>query len=151
MSAPDPFALGGRQDDRQEVLALLRQWIELQRAADRVGDDEASVSCVFEWERLLKQADAIEARILAAEPSVAGLAVKAYLFLHLDFFTDRAHEAAAVAPGNLFNGEVHPAGDAAFAASILRDAVAFVPELAPLAEPVLKAAVDGTRGVYRRE
>jgi hypothetical protein len=131
----DPFALGGRQDDGDStVRALLCQWIELRRAADRVVADNT------EWERQLDRTDEIEAQIVAAKPSAVGLAVKAYLFLHTDFFQNRAHEGAAVAPGDLFKGEVHPAGDVAFAASILRDAVAFVPELAPLAEPVLTEA-----------
>jgi hypothetical protein len=38
---------------------------------------------------------------------------------------------------DLFN---HPSGEVALATSILRDAVAFVPELAPLTEAVLAAA-----------
>jgi hypothetical protein len=66
--------------------------------------------------------------------------VKAYLFLRADFFGDRAHEGAAVAPGDLFKGRFHPAGDVAFATSILGDAVAMVPELSSLAAPVLAAA-----------
>jgi hypothetical protein len=117
------------------ILSLFRQWIEFRRAADRVADDNAA-----EWERQLGQADAVEAEIAAASPSAVGLAVKAYLFLHLDFFGNPAHEGAAVAPGTLFEGEVNPSGDVAFATSILRDAVVFVPELASFVEPVLAAA-----------
>jgi hypothetical protein len=91
-------------------------------------------------DRLLDEADAVQAQIILAKPSAIGLAAKTYLFLRLNFFGDRAHEGAAVAPGKLFEGEVHPAGDAAFAAAMLRDVVTFLPELAPLAEPVLAAA-----------
>jgi hypothetical protein len=57
MNAPDVFALGGRQDD--DILALLHQWIELRRAADRASDTDDDV----EWSRSLDEADAIEARI----------------------------------------------------------------------------------------
>jgi hypothetical protein len=125
----------GRQDD-DEVRALLGQWIELRRAADRAGEAENNA----EWERLLDEADAVQAQIILAKPSAIGLAAKTYLFLHLDFFGDRAHEGAAVAPGKLFEGGVNPAGDVAFATAMIRDAVTFLPELAPLAEPVLAAA-----------
>ena len=83
------------------------------------------------------------AQIILAKPSAIGLAAKVYLFLHLDFFGDRAHEGAAIAPGKLFEGGWHPAGDLAFATAMLRDAVTFLPELAPLAEPVLAAAKGG--------
>jgi hypothetical protein len=93
----DPFALGGRQDDAdKEVRALLGQWIELRRVADRAGDAENNA----EWERLLDEADAVEAQIILAKPSAIGLAAKVYLFLHLDFFgssarsrSDRAGQA----------------------------------------------------------
>jgi hypothetical protein len=104
----DPFGYAGRQDDDdKEVRALLGQWIGLRRAADRAGDAE--------WDRLLDEADAVQAQIILAKPSAIGLAAKVYLFLHMDFFGDRAHEGAAIAPGKLFEGEMHPAGDAAFA------------------------------------
>jgi hypothetical protein len=133
----DPFALCGRQDDDdKEVRALLGQWIELRRAADRAGEAENDA----EWERLLDEADAVQAQIILAKPSAIALAAKVYLFLRLDFFADRAHEGAAIAPGKLFEGELHPAGDVAFATAMLRDAVTFLPELAPLVEPVLAAA-----------
>jgi hypothetical protein len=133
----DPFAQGGRQDDDdQEVRALLGQWVELRRAADRAIEAEGQAA----WDRLLDEADAVEARIILAKPSAIGLAAKAYLFLHLDFFGDLAHEGAAIAPGKLFEGGVNPAGDVAFATAMLRDAVTFLPELGPLAEPVLAAA-----------
>jgi hypothetical protein len=132
----DPFALSGPQDDDDKVRALLGQWIELRRAADRAGDAEDYA----EWDRLLDDADAVKAQIILAKPSAIGLAAKVYLFLHLDFFGDRAHEGAAIAPDKLFDGEVIPAGDAAFATAMIRDAVTFLPELGPLAEPVLAAA-----------
>jgi hypothetical protein len=83
------------------------------------------------------------AQIILAKPSAIGLAAKVYLFLHLDFFGDRAHEGAAIAPGKLFEGGWHPAGDPAFATAMIRDAVTFLPELRPLVEPVLAAAEDG--------
>ena len=134
----DPFALGGRQDDAdKEVRVLLGQWIELRRAADRAIEAEGQA----EWDRLLDEADAVEARIILAKPSAVGLAAKAYLFLRMDVFNYHAQEGiAAVGPGDLFEGGVNPAGDVAFATAMLRDAVAFLPELAPLAEPVLAAA-----------
>jgi hypothetical protein len=136
----DPFALGGRQDDDKEVRALLGQWIELRRAADRAGEEAESQA---EWDRLLDEADAVKAQIILAKPSAIGLAAKVYLFLHLDFFGDLAHEGAAIAPGRLFEGGWHPAGDVAFATAMIRDAVTFLPELLPLVEPVLAAAKDG--------
>jgi hypothetical protein len=54
------------QTGDEKILALLRQWIELRRAADRVADDSPA-----EWERLLDQADEIKAQIAAAKPSAS--------------------------------------------------------------------------------
>jgi hypothetical protein len=135
----NPFAFGGRQDDDKEVRALLGRWIELRRGADRAYEADN----LTERERLLCEADAVQAQITTAQPSAIGLAAKVYLFLHLDFFNYLAHDSAAIAPGKLFEGGWHPAGDLAFATAMLRDAVTFLPELAPLAEPVLAAAKGG--------
>jgi hypothetical protein len=139
MTDNNRVALGGRQDDDDDdkVRVLLGQWIELRRAADRAGEAEDHA----EWDRLLDEADAVEAQIVVAKPSAVGLAAKAYLFLRMDVFNYHAQEGiAAVGPGDLFEGGVNPAGDVAFATAMLRDAVTFLPELAPLAEPVLAAA-----------
>jgi len=87
------------------------QWIGLRRAADRAAEAEDYAEC----DRLFDEADAVKAQITTAKPRAIGLAAKVYLFLHMDFFGDRAHEGAAIAPGKLFEGEMHPAGDAAFA------------------------------------
>jgi hypothetical protein len=107
----NPFAFGGRQDDDKEVRALLGRWIELRRGADRAYEADN----LTERERLLCEADAVQAQITTAQPSAIGLAAKVYLFLHLDFFNYLAHEGAAIAPGKLFEGGWHPAGDLAFA------------------------------------
>ena len=88
----------------------------------------------------MDQADEIAAQIVAAKPSAVGLAMKAYLFLYDGLLQSNHEGGAAVKPGDLFNGKIHPAGEVALATSILRDAVAFVPELAPLTEAVLAAA-----------
>lgn len=130
----DPFAAGGRQDDDDQVRALFGQWLEFRRAADRASEAEDDA----EGERLLDEADAVQAQIILAGPSAIGLAAKAYMFLHMDFFNN--HEGAAIAPGELFEGEMHPSGDAAFATAMIRDAATFLPELRPLVEPVLAAA-----------
>jgi hypothetical protein len=137
----DPFALARAENSRaddDEVRLLLDQWIELRRAADRAIEAEGQGEA--EWDRLLDKADAVQTQIILAKSSAIGLAAKAYLFLHLDFFCATRHEGAAVAPGKLFEGGVNPAGDVAFATAMIRDAVTFLPELAPLAEPVLAAA-----------
>src|ERR1700730_10081330 len=83
-------------------------------AAEALPDDTDMLKAMLLAER---------AEITSAQPSAIGLAAKVYLFLHLDFFNYLAHDSAAIAPGKLFQGGWHPAGDLAFATAMLRDAV----------------------------
>jgi hypothetical protein len=70
----DPFALGGRQDDDAEILALFREWCAAWRAASRGGlsDEECAAACDV--------ADKLAERI-ADTPvqGVVGLAIKAFM------------------------------------------------------------------------
>jgi hypothetical protein len=79
MSAPDIFALGGRDETQgAEILALFRQWIEAERAADKYSRDNPDDKDGFN-----KRSNAAWSMVrqMAATPAVnvTGVAVKAYM------------------------------------------------------------------------
>jgi len=77
MTAPDVFALGGRQGDDAEILALFREWRAVCRVLDSrrdAPDDDP------EWNGACDRQWAIEERIFELGGGAAGVAVK--LFLH---------------------------------------------------------------------
>jgi hypothetical protein len=100
--------------DDSKILSLFREWVEAKRLSWAVPDDE--------YEAAAEAADKIEDAIIATPSSgAAGFAIKTYLLLHID----DGHDEDAAALGKL--------NWPALGASLLRDMIRFVPELAPLA------------------
>jgi len=121
------------------IPALFRQWVEAQRAAERISavdrpQADFDTACELIW--------AIERKLLdTPAQNVVDFAVKAYLAAH------HKHPPAfgAVDPAGLsaFDTRIHgvePEQDLNnhFIASMMRDAARFLPEIAELAAPMLK-------------
>jgi hypothetical protein len=89
MTAPDIFALGGRQDDDAELLALEQEFREINaRFAGITGEDAVAALCEVQLD--------IMTQIHLTEPrTVAGAAVKLRLL---------ANEYHGLAAGELANG-----------------------------------------------
>jgi hypothetical protein len=135
---PDAFnnALGFLRDmqitaqpDDSRILSLFSEWVAAQRAADVLcGEDGKSA----EYKASAEAVEKIESALIEIPSNgAAGLAIKSYLALRAEGgdFDDGA------ALGHFaLNWEVD--------AAILKDAVRFVPELAPLAAKALAAALD---------
>jgi hypothetical protein len=100
--------------------ALFREWCEAKRQyIDMLNDEEATA--------IDARAQAIERQICnIPAPGAAGLALKAYLLVHLHEQAWRKDNAALPEPED-------SCMDNYVAQSIIRDAVRFVPELEPLA------------------
>ncbi len=110
-------------DDR--ILSLFREWVAASRHMAAVPG-EAEEEC----KAAIAVVNGIEDTINETPSSgAAGLAIKSYLSLHIEAFYD-PKDAAALGD-TAINYEVH--------ASILADAIRFVPELAPLAAPAFAA------------
>jgi hypothetical protein len=144
MSAPDIFALGGRQDADAEILALFREWC----AAWRACSEASSNATDEEMEVALNAAEEIAERIYDAPvQGIVGLAIKAFMVgegernnnldpvtggdpCALGAFADSAYSARHVHGewtgfAFLYSGQHALRG-------LLASAAAFVPELQPL-------------------
>jgi hypothetical protein len=109
--------------DDSKILSLFREWVVAKRFSWAVPDDE--------FEAAAEVADKFEDAIIATPSSGAtGLAIKAYLLLQLENKQDE--DGAALGDKLNYSGE----------ASILRDAVRFVPELAPLVRAAIASQPD---------
>jgi hypothetical protein len=102
-------------DDR--ILSLFREWVAAKRHMSAVPDEEyeAASAVLGDLEDTINE---------TPSRGAAGLAIKSYLSLHIECGFCDPKDAAAL-DEKAINYEVH--------ASILKDAVSFVPELAPLA------------------
>jgi hypothetical protein len=118
---PDKAVAATVEADDSKILSLFRDWMEAKRLSWAVPDDEFEAAAVV--------ADKIEDAIIATASSGAvGFAIKTYLLLRIE----NGHDEDGAALGNKLNWKT-------LEASILRDLIRFVPELAPLAA----AALDG--------
>ena len=114
--------------DDTQIVALFRKWADAIRSYGAADDTAAA-------DRLYAAVD--EARRNIADiptTSAVGLAVKAYLLIHLN--ADLWREDIAALPGYCEWYSDYP--DAYLAKSMLRDMVRIVPELAPLAANFIK-------------
>jgi hypothetical protein len=132
MSALDPFALGGRQDADELVLAAFREWADAVRATGAAGktlrDDEFEAAL----ERDFEQALAITEMPVT---SMMGLAVKMYLAIYARHGGNHGDEAA------LYRATWEAGYHVDYIESVLaEDLVRFVPELAPLLADARSAA-----------
>ena len=134
MSAPDPFALGGVQNDDAEILALFRQWLADGRIADATEDGDPA-----EWDAALSRRDAIEDRIIAGATGPLGLAVKAFLLCKIEF-QDWAPSINDLRIDDLF--EENPGYVLKLIASLLRTAAGIVPEIAECAAAVVHSDAE---------
>jgi hypothetical protein len=116
-------------DDRQ-ILELFREWIGAQRAWSAVNDEEEAEQKAA-WQAAVAIRDKI-ALMPAAGP--IGISIKVFLHLHLNDDWHRDDAAALSGQGSSLYV------DGGLEKAILRDAVRFVPELAPLAANMLKEA-----------
>jgi hypothetical protein len=118
-----------------EILSLFREWIVRQRVAQAISDLNPQDNTLqkAEYDAACDRFSELEGRI-ADIPSRGpiGLAVKCYLSLHGDH--PGGYDSAPEMLGE-FDAEQFP--DTAIGLSILKDAVRFCPELAPLAAPAL--------------
>jgi hypothetical protein len=130
MTAPDIFALGGRQDDDAEILALFHDWIAACRVCDEVLAsirDDAKEDPP-EWYAACDRTYDLERQIFACRGGATGMAIKAYLFCDRSNWTPQT--------GHL-RLEGDESVDEVWTASIVRDAAALVPELGELAAAVI--------------
>lgn len=161
MSAPDIFALGGRQDDGDaEILALFRQWCAAWRdsASSRCDDDD-------ELSAAVDIAYALAERIYDAPVrGVVGLAIKAYMVAEVgkgengikfdcvdpcvigpideNCYSSRCVEGQRTDVAHIYNSPHALRG-------LLASAAAFVPELRPLVAKAVESPLtlpldDGT-------
>ncbi|HJU18583.1 MAG TPA: hypothetical protein VJ770_19190 [Stellaceae bacterium] len=116
------------RDGDAAILELFRAWCEVKRIyAARLDGDEEGANAVDDC------ALAIERRIYKTPASgAAGLALKAYLLIHLHASAWTEDMAALPEPSK---GDCL---DNYLAQSIIRDTVRFAPELEPLAADFLK-------------
>jgi hypothetical protein len=148
MNAPDLFALGGRQDDDVEILALFRQWCAAWRACSCsskfANQDEFDAACDV--------ATRLAERIYDAPvQGVVGLAIKAFMVgegQRSDTLEDRQPDPCALGPFTessyacrAVRGEYDTWTDVAHLylpshalRGLLASAAAFVPELRPLVQ-----------------
>jgi hypothetical protein len=135
MSASDPFALGGRQDDNDaEILALFRKWLDTCRQLDGVDDDVSDDDS--EWNALCDRQWHIEDSIFECRGGAAGLSVKTFLHLYREF-----------ANWTPLNEQIKLDGDEtgihrSWVTSILRDAAAAVPEIGECAAAIIHEDAD---------
>jgi len=117
MTAPDIFALGGRQD---ELLQLFHQWVESERRAEAYGDEHPEDDDP-QYLRLCAVGLELAYQIIATPAkSAVDLAIKAYM-LGWHESGGSSDDAPAV------SGLSDP-----FLISLLRDLPTFVPEMAAL-------------------
>jgi|SRR5690242_10185781 hypothetical protein len=119
-----------------QILALLRKWVDAVRSYG-AAEDEAANRCYAAVDEVRRQIAEVPAT------GAVGLAVKAYLLIHLN--ADCWREDIAALPGSCAWHHDYP--DAYLAKSMLRDMVRIVPELAPLASDFIgEACVEVERG-----
>jgi hypothetical protein len=135
MTAPDMFALGGRQDDA-ELLALFPRWIDLKRAQDLIGlsTPEVDLQDIPEWVAGEEVIDELEQTIcdIPAEGAI-GLAIKAYMAVFYANGASNKDAAALTQRAALGDCEV----------TLLRDAARFVPAIEPLLRLALEESEEG--------
>jgi hypothetical protein len=153
MSAPDPFTLGGRQDDADaEILALFRRWIDQTRAANEIGKEtpEIDLQDIPEWWAAQEALDRLEEEIADVPvEGASGLVVKGYIAAFRRHGGSNKDAAALVAHAHIGDCE----------AGFLCDAERFVPKIADLTKwalveedggSVLITQPDGSQGIYTR-
>ena len=124
MRPPDPFALGGRHGDDAKVRQLFWRWRAAQRAYGLTDGDEDAY----------EQICAIEDQILSMQ-GPAALAIKAYFVITRADILGRSCEGSIISETSAVSEEI--------IVSLLRDAAAFVPELAPLTAAIIEPHVAG--------
>jgi hypothetical protein len=113
--------------DDSQILLLFREWVTARRTADALHGENGESA---EYKAAAEAAEKIESALIAIPSNgAAGLAIKSYLALHAD---GADYDDAAALGDHALNWEVD--------AAILRDAIRFVPELAPLAAAALDRA-----------
>jgi hypothetical protein len=131
VSAPDPFAPGGRQTDDEAILAAFRKWVEAVRATAARPREEPDA----EFEGALARDS--ERMFEIAEMPVSGAvgrAVKRYLALRARDGGARSDEAA------LYRGKWEAGYDVTYVEMALaEDLSRFVRELTPLVAEALGA------------
>jgi hypothetical protein len=114
-------------DDR--ILALFREWVDGHRAASAIEDED-------EAKNILGPADEAEDTIVSIPATgAAGLAVKAYFYL---FFEDGWYASDCAALSGRATDETDDKPRVQLKLGLLKDIVAFAPELAPLADRYIK-------------
>ena len=109
--------------DDMQILALFRKWIDAVRSYGAAEDEAAA-------DRLYAAVDEARRKIADVPTTGAvGLAIKAYLLIHLN--ADHWRDDIAALPAWFSWYSDYP--DGYLAKSMLRDIVCIVPELSPLA------------------
>jgi hypothetical protein len=131
MSAPDIFALGGRQENQDsDILALFHQWLEACRVLDKINKKIGDGDDTPEWNEACDRQGDIEGRIFACHGGPLGLAVKT--FLHLYRYT--SNWAPSLSQLRFDGSEDQPL---VWLESMLRDAAGLVPQIGECAAAVL--------------
>jgi hypothetical protein len=119
--------------DDGRILSLFREWMVAERATDALpgGDDDSPEQAEAEAASQ-RTADIVTAIARTPATGPQGLAIKAYIAIHMQDGTTR-EDAAALSRGAL-------GGDTRLEKSMLEDAVRFVPEIEPLAAKALEEA-----------
>lgn len=139
MSAPDPFALGGRQDGDEAILNLFREWRDgMERLTARnLVDDEFDPlhDALVDTQRQISNAEA---------SGLIGLAVKAFMLAY-EVQTDAKYfKGDHPCSINAFEQDQYGARRTLYLQShalrgLVVDSVRFLPELAPLAARIIAA------------
>jgi hypothetical protein len=124
---PEASRISPGGDDR--ILSLFREWVDGRRNASAIEDED-------EAEKILGPADEAEDTIVSIPATgVAGLAVKAYFYL---WFEDGWYAADCAALSGRAADETDDKPRVQLKLGLLKDIVAFAPELAPLADRYIK-------------
>jgi hypothetical protein len=132
------------QTGDEKILALFREWIAAHAAADALIANKAHPYTDEDMAVPLDRAQAAEDRILEIPASGAvGLAIKGYLTALVVRWDDRDDEDPAGSLGRIKHENYRTDGTLAWEGSttqsFARDALRFVPELAPLVAGVINA------------
>jgi hypothetical protein len=121
--------------DDSEILSLFREWVAAMRAADALPGGPDGSPEQAEYDAACRRCWNLEKAITAIPAAgAAGLAIKIYIGVHVVDTSTRDDDAALSADAL----DVDQSCDARVSASILRDAVRFAPELAPLTAAVIE-------------
>jgi hypothetical protein len=122
-------------EDDSKILSLFREWMDAQRAGQSLSADEPEESHAAVERHLVELLRAITD--LPAE-GAKGLAIKNYLAAHMGGIMCGGGDDAAAIPSDVWkDADFEKHEDARLERAILKDAVRFVPELAPLAAAAL--------------